>query len=468
MLTIKQHRKPTKKTIKADKSTVDIIRSRPDELQKLLKAGLDPNSFVEDSTLLFYAIQHKKFESFKILLENGADVNLPNKDDETIIQSICEIPDVKYLDLALKSGLKIGERDTVPEELSPISFAAMHGNCDILKQLVSAGLDLHAEDEDGNSALHLAAKTVNDPHIAECLYYGEKSNLNEQEYQKRLKDFREFEAIQNEKVTWLVKSGLAINSQNDFGDTPLLLAIKHQLLEVTKTLLDLKADVNSKNNNKETPLHLAIQYSTPKLVEMLLKLGAYKDAATNNDQYPIHLAAKCKFPVILKMLVTGGADVKAVNSEGQTALHLAASNIFLDSINLLLENGADLEAKDNLNQTAVHMVAMSENPEMIGCLGEYAPDFDVININGDSPLHFAARAGITQNIKFFEELGVGMNIRNGAFSTPLHEASLSKKLENVKMLISLGADKQAADEFDYTPLELVSEMGDQELINALK
>ena len=468
MLTIKQHRKPTKKTIKADKSTVDIIRSRPDELQKLLKAGLDPNSFVEDSTLLFYAIQHKNFESFKILLENGADVNLPNKNDETIIQSICEIPDVKYLDLALKSELKIDDRDTIPEKLSPISVTAARGSCDILKRLVSAGLDLHVTDDDDNSALHLAAKTVNDPHIAECLYNDEKSNLNEQEYQKRLKDFREFEAIQNEKVKWLVKSGLAINDQNDFGDTPLHLAIKHHLHEVTKTLLDLKVDVNSKNNNHETPLHFAIQYSTPTIVEMLLKLGANKDAATKNDQYPIHLAAKCKFPEILKMLVTGGADVKSVNSEGQTALHIAASNIFLDSIYLLLENGADLEARDNLNQTAAHMVAMSENPEMIGCLGEHVPDFEVVNIYGDSPLHFAARAGITQNIKFFDELGIGMNIRNKAFSTPLHEASLSKKLENVNMLISLGADKTAMDEFDYTPLELVAEMGNQELINALK
>ena len=468
MLTIKQQKKPTKKTIKADKSTVDIIGSNPAELQKLLNAGLGPNSFFENAPLLFFAIHDKNFESFKILLEHGADINLANEFGQPPIISICETSDVRFLDLALKHGVKLEVDKSDPDATELVSTAAMYGDTEILKKLVSNGLTLHVKEEGNNTPLHLAADVLDDIELIKCLDSGDKSIFSDKKYQKRLEVFQKLDANQSEKVKWLVESGIDINSQNDFGDTALHLAIKNHLHKVTKTLLDLKPDVNTKNKNKETPLHFAIQYSTPDIVKKILELGANKDAATNNDQYPIHLAAKCKFPEILELLVTGGANVKSINSDGQTALHIAASNIFLDSIYLLLENGAELEARDYLNQTAAHMVAMSENPEMIGCLGEHVPDFDVVNIYGDTPLHFAARAGITQNIKFFDELGIGMNIRNGAFSTPLHEASLSKKLENVKMLISLGADKKAIDEFDYTPLELVSEMGDQELINALK
>ena len=453
----------------ADGSTKEIIQNNPTQLQKLLSTGLNPNSMVDKCSLLNLSIKSRNFESFKILVENGADLNLVDEAGQLPITLICQTPDVKYLDLALKKGIKLKINQSEPDKLELISQAAMHGNSDILDRLVANGLDINVKAENNNSALHLAVATVVDEHIGKCLYFEEKFESSDQEYKQRLSEYQDFETMQNAKLKWLITAGIDINIQNDFGDTPLHLAIKSNLLKVIKTLMELKANVNSKNNNNETPLHIALQHSHPPVIEMLLKAGANNiNAATTTGLCPIHLAAESKYPKILEMLVKDGADVRAVNSAGQTALHLAASNIFIDSIYLLLENGAELEAKDKQNQTPAHMVAQSTNSEMMYIFAEYAANYEAVNDNGDYPLHFAARSGVSNNIKFFHEIGISMNVRNESFSTPLHDATLNQNIENVKTLVSLGADKKAVDEFDYTPLELVADSGNDELIEVLK
>ncbi len=464
----KTQKNPATNKIVADQSTEEAVKNNPKELLKLLNAGLDPNSHIEHSTLLNISILAENFESFKLLVENGADLNLSDGMGKTPIIFMCSTPDVRFLDLALKHGVKLEVDKSEPNSKELVSIAAMYGNVDILKELVANGLDLNVKEEGNNSPLHLAVDVLDDEYIMKCLYLGEKFRFNDKEYQERLKNFHEFDANQSENVKWLIKSGVNVNLQNDVGNTPLHLAIKNNTHKVIKSLIDLKADVNIKNNEQETPLHIAIQNSPPSIVEMILNAGADKEATDQNGETAIHLAARCKFPKILQTLVEDGANVKTQNTNGQTALHIAASNIYTENIYILTDKGGDIEAKDNQNQAVTHMAAMSKNPEMVEIFAEFIADFEVATINGDYPLHLAAKAGHPQNIQFFKDMGISINLRNEYFSTPLHEASMNKNLENVKLLISLGADKNATDEFDYTPLELIAEMGNEELINELK
>ena len=76
------------------------------------------------------------------------------------------------------------------------------------------------------------------------------STLATKSIKKRLKDYHKYDAIQSEKVKWLVKSGIDIDIQNDDGDTPLHLAIENNAHKVIKALIDLKANVNIKNNKQ--------------------------------------------------------------------------------------------------------------------------------------------------------------------------------------------------------------------------
>lgn len=75
----------------------------------------------------------------------------------------------------------------------------------------------------------------------------------------------------NAKVKELIKSGEDINTKDDSGYTPLMLAVCDNYLMVVKTLIDAGADVNIKNNFKKTTLFYA---ATPKIIDLLLDADA--------------------------------------------------------------------------------------------------------------------------------------------------------------------------------------------------
>ena len=62
----------------------------------------------------------------------------------------------------------------------------MYGNTDILKKLAANGADLHVKEIRNDSLLHLAADQLDDQHLMKCLYFGEKFNFSDKEYQETI------------------------------------------------------------------------------------------------------------------------------------------------------------------------------------------------------------------------------------------------------------------------------------------
>ena len=147
--------------------------------------------------------------------------------------------------------------------------------------------------------------------------------------------------------------GVGVNAKNDYGETPLDMAVwyngeteiaallrkqggKHGVIngaaaggdiEAVKDFLAAGTDVNTKDGWEWTPLHNAAWWGHKEIVELLLANGAGVNAKNNKGWTPLHMAAINGHNEIVGLLVAGGADVNSKNNNGETPTDLAAGRV---------------------------------------------------------------------------------------------------------------------------------------------
>jgi len=197
-------------------------------------------------------------------------------------------------------------------------------------------------------------------------------------------------ALQNQ--TSLVRSLLTANStllnaQDSDGRTPLHVATSSGGIDVTRFLLDQKADVNAKDSMGWTPLMIAVSAGFEPLVDEL---------------------------------IGSGADVKAVNDKGITALHYAASKGRVQIGKKLLVRGADINARDRANQLPLHRAATTNSAAFVSLLLHPPLELDLpktrLNLAdrvGNTPLHLAMESGHGDVAVLLIESGADRTRTNG-------------------------------------------------------
>ena len=83
-------------------------------------------------------------------------------------------------------------------------------------------------------------------------------------------------------VQQLIESGANINKRDQFGSTPLIIAVTFGRDEIASMLLNAGADINVTNNEGSTPLHLAALFGRTEIVKTLLNQGADRDIRNNS------------------------------------------------------------------------------------------------------------------------------------------------------------------------------------------
>ena len=128
-------------------------------------------------------------------------------------------------------------------------------------------------------------------------------------------------------------------------------------LATADLLIGAGAQVNTANDYGITPLLLASENGSAAMIEKLLKAGAKPNTAKPTGETALMIAARTGKPGAVQALLVQGADVNAKEpSLGQTALMWAAAQGHSEVVQLLaaqvtvsLENArlyADLEARD--------------------------------------------------------------------------------------------------------------------------
>ncbi|XP_046569212.1 putative ankyrin repeat protein RF_0381 [Haliotis rubra] len=287
------------------------------------------------------------------LLKAGADVISKNKSGTTALHLVYE--DFYFLHIITTS-------------MSFDHYKERKNNN--ASQLIAAGADISAQDNDGNTPLMMAVNTGHD--ISLLLTTGADVNSKNKSGKTALHLVSEnvygFDTTVIQNHPKLIAAGADISAQDNDGNTLLMMAVKagHDI----SLLLTTGADVNSKNKSGKTALHFVsekfygfdttvIQNDHPKLIAA----GADVSAQDNDGNTPLMMAVKAGSDI--SPLLTAGTDVKLTNKSGKTALHFVSegkssfrSQKKTISVHHLIAAGADVNAQDNVGNTSLHMCIM--------------------------------------------------------------------------------------------------------------
>jgi ankyrin repeat protein len=79
-----------------------------------------------------------------------------------------------------------------------------------------------------------------------------------------------------EEIRKHITAGSDLNEKDDYGSTPLIVAITFDKANVAKALIEAGADMTITNNEGSNPLHIAAFFCRTEIVEALLENGADK------------------------------------------------------------------------------------------------------------------------------------------------------------------------------------------------
>uniref|UniRef100_A0ACD5VJM7 Uncharacterized protein n=3 Tax=Avena sativa TaxID=4498 RepID=A0ACD5VJM7_AVESA len=167
-----------------------------------------------------------------------------------------------------------------------LCFAVTRGDDNLLHQLLKRNLDPNESDQDGRTALHIAASMGNEQCVKLLLEYGADPNARDSEGKVPL--WEALYAKHDTVVQLLVKGGADLS----LGDTGLYccMAVEQNNIQLLEEVLDRIPDANRPSKDGNFPLHRAVCDGNVEMVVLLLKHGADIDKQDSNGWTPRALA----------------------------------------------------------------------------------------------------------------------------------------------------------------------------------
>jgi uncharacterized protein len=123
-----------------------------------------------------------------------------------------------------------------------------------------------------------------------------------------------------ETLQRLIAAGVSLESANAAGETPLLLAVKHNHLAAATLLIDAGSNINAQAANKDSPWLLAGALGRTEMLRHMIPKGP--DFALRNRFGGNALIPACERAHVetVKLLLTTRIDVNHINDLGWTCL----------------------------------------------------------------------------------------------------------------------------------------------------
>eukprot|EP00794_Sanderia_malayensis_P012725 gene12725-14030_t len=245
--------------------------------------------------------------------------------------------------LQLDSGLGLSMEDPLIEHVEHLNIS-------------DNGFDLFAQDKDGDSALHIAIS------------------------QKSVDLSLRIIALANK-----LGKGKDLNLKDNFGLTPLMLAVQLGLCEITRCLIDSKVDVECLDAvDLNNIVHVAAENKDTKILETIFTDSGYLSS---------------------EMFESLVSLINARNDKGLAPFHIAVNNKDLDFIKLLMQLQVDVNARDSTcGYTGLHHSVLSGDTAWVKAFISQCREslnLDELSFNGNTAYQLAA---LNQQVEIMEVL----------------------------------------------------------------
>ncbi|CAI7671703.1 unnamed protein product [Penicillium pancosmium] len=354
--------------------------------------------------------------------------------------------------------------NNLEDDLRELEPAAVNMN-DIIEVLLTSKLESAAEtDSNGSTLMHIAAQ------------YGH-----------------------TELARSLRSRGFSCMAKNKRDETPLLLAIQYDNLEIARWLLDemkdskaaseidialqeasfqrqrdmiwlLKAtgaNVNFQGGKYGSALQAAASSGSADIVKILLQAKPNVNAKGGKFNTALQAAAFCAGPDVVKILLDAGAKVDLCGGKYGTALQAAARNREIETVELLIHFGADVNQRGGKYETALQAAAASGSDLIVKCLINAHADVNLKGGKYGSALQAAAVWGNVEVLRILLEAGADVHSGGKDEAPALQNAASMGDLDLVKLLLEFGADVNQRGGKHETALQAVAYDGNIAVLKCL-
>lgn len=251
---------------------------------------------------------------------------------------------------------------------------------------------------------------------------------------------------------------------DEFGRTPLMLAIEAGQDAVARALLEAGASLAAVDRNGETPLLLAVRKGNRELSSLMIAAGAPVNHANNSGTTALMLAAGAGARDLCGTLRTAGADPALRDSAGLSAGDHAARSAHPELASQLgvrlKQPPAAAPGTGTLHAGQTLLMIAAERGDLDTLKRQLAADSGEINAGdaqGLTALAHAARSGRSAAVSTLLDAGARVDVKDRAGWSPLGHAVVAGQMEVVRLLLKAGADPRATQGNGRPILLLVAE-----------
>ncbi len=331
------------------------------------------------------------------LLQQKADVNVPEADGTTAISWAVRQDDVEMVDRLIRAGANVKTANRYG--VTPLYLAALNGNAVVVDKLIKAGAGANDAVTEGETALMTAARSG---HLA--------------------------------AVKVLIEAGATVDARENWrGQTALMWAAAEGHADVIKELAARGADVNAKSAVQKWERQVTAE---PR--EKWLPPGGLT---------PMYFAARQGCVECIRVLASLKADVDFADQDGVTPLINALMNGHFDAASALLDAGANPNLADAVGRTplyaAVDMNTVpSSNRPGPKTFENKTSGLEIITKLLDHGANPNAR--LKKQTPYRTKVDRGSDTMLGAGTTPLLRAARAGDADAMRLLIARGADPKIA------------------------
>jgi len=227
------------------------------ELLLANKADVNATNYA-GQTPLFRAAWNGKSELVEALLARGADAKITSEWFGSPLQAAVLLGNdsaAHIAELLLAHGAAVNAVSK-NESKTPLHWAAMLGETDVVAVLLAHGALVDARDHQDRTPLH---QGVSHSDIAKLLL-DNKADVNAKDKRGETPLFGAIQSGHLDSIELLIKRGADVTARDNEGKTPLHIVAESRAcgLYVVDLLLANKADINARDNEGKTPLQRAI------------------------------------------------------------------------------------------------------------------------------------------------------------------------------------------------------------------